>query len=148
VAVLGFRDDRERVLRRWLARCQPLRLPETLGIAGHGGIAAPGALLLEEMKHLPGVMTALVPVLEEEGFVGVQDAVPTPFGWRSAPQRSGSGDTETRSFSQSAAAAQWPSRSSPDPVMPKSVRDARAGDSGCGRLGLARAVEGWREAPA
>jgi hypothetical protein len=79
VAVLGFRDNRERVLRRWLARCQPLRLPETLGIACHGGIAAPVALPLEEMKHLAGVMTALVPVLEQEVFVGGQDAVPTPF---------------------------------------------------------------------
>jgi hypothetical protein len=35
---------------------------------------------LEETKHLPGVMTALVPVLEQEVFIGVQDAVPTPFG--------------------------------------------------------------------
>src|SRR4029434_5157442 len=64
MAVLGFRYDRERVLRRCLAGCQPLRPPETLGIACHGGIAAPVALLLEEMKHLAGVMTALVPVLE------------------------------------------------------------------------------------
>jgi hypothetical protein len=31
------------------------------------------------MKHLPGVMTALVPVLEEEVFVGIQQAMPTPF---------------------------------------------------------------------
>jgi hypothetical protein len=31
------------------------------------------------MQHLPGVMTALVPVLEQEVFVGGQDAVPTPF---------------------------------------------------------------------
>src|SRR5262249_46884464 len=79
-AVLGFRDERER--RRcwgWLAGCQPLRLSETLGIAGHGGIAASVALLLEAMKHLPGVMTALVAVLEQEVFVGVQDAVPAPF---------------------------------------------------------------------
>jgi len=27
---------------------------------------------LEETKHLPGVMTALVPVLEEEVFIGIQ----------------------------------------------------------------------------
>ena len=80
VAVLGFRDDGQRVRRRGrLAGCQPLRLPEPLGIARHGGIAAPVALLLEETKHLSGVMTPLVPVLEQEVFVGVQDAVPAPF---------------------------------------------------------------------
>jgi hypothetical protein len=79
VAVLGFRDDRERVRRRWLTGCQPRRLPETLGLACPSGLAAPVALLLEEMKHLPGVMTALVPVLEQEVFIGGQDAVPTPF---------------------------------------------------------------------
>jgi hypothetical protein len=77
--VLGFRDDREQVLRRWLAGCQPLRLSSPLGIARHGGIAPPVALPLEETKHLPGVMTALVPGLEEEGFIGIQHAVPAPF---------------------------------------------------------------------
>ena len=76
---MGFRDDRERVLRRWLAGCQPLRLSSPLGIARHGGIAPPVALPLEETKHLPGVMTALVPGLEEEGFIGIQHAVPAPF---------------------------------------------------------------------
>src|SRR5262249_667380 len=84
-AGVGFRDGRERGRcwgggwwGRW-AGWQPLRLPQTLGIARHGGIAAPVALLLEETKHLPGVMIALVPVLEQEVLVGVQDAVPTPF---------------------------------------------------------------------
>jgi hypothetical protein len=62
-----------------LTRRQPLRLPETLGIARHGGIAASVALLLETLKHLAGVMTALVPVLEEEGFIGIQEAVPALF---------------------------------------------------------------------
>ena len=78
--MLGLRDDGQRVRRRGrLTRRQPLRLPETLGIARHGGIAAPVALLLEAPKHLPGVMTALVPVLEEEVFIGIQDAVPALF---------------------------------------------------------------------
>jgi hypothetical protein len=86
VAVLGFRDERERG-HGWgrLAGCQPLRLPETLGIARHGGIAPPVALLLEETKHLPGVMTALVPVLEEErfiGFPGTSEKFRTPDPYR------------------------------------------------------------------
>jgi len=78
--VLGFRDDGKRV-RHWgrLAGCQPLRLPSPLGIAHHGGIAPPVALPLKETQYLPGIMPALVPVLEEEIFVGVQHAVPTPF---------------------------------------------------------------------
>ena len=80
VAVLGFRDDRERVGRRgWLAGRQPLRLPEALGIAGYSGIAALVALLLEAMKELQGVMAPLVPVLEDGDFVGVQDTVPPTF---------------------------------------------------------------------
>ena len=34
---------------------------------------------MEATKHLPGVMTALVPMLEEEVFLGIQHAVPAPF---------------------------------------------------------------------
>jgi hypothetical protein len=44
-----------------------------------GGIAAPVALRLEALPDLPGVRPALVPGLEEESLLGVQEARPAPF---------------------------------------------------------------------
>ena len=60
LAVLGLRHERKRLPKPLLPGSQPLRLPEALRIASHGGIAPPVALLLEEVKHLQGVMAPTV----------------------------------------------------------------------------------------
>jgi hypothetical protein len=77
--VLRFCHARQRVLGRPLAGLEALRLPETLGIAGHGRIAPLVALLLEAMKDVQGVMAPPIPELEDQVFVGVQNTVPAPF---------------------------------------------------------------------
>src|SRR5215510_3701639 len=61
VPVLRFCHARQRVLWRPLAGFESLRLPETLGIAGHSRIAPLVALLLEAMKDLEGVMAPTIP---------------------------------------------------------------------------------------
>src|SRR5262249_19382541 len=79
VPVLRFCHARQRGRWQPLAGLESLRLPETLGIAGHGRIAPRVALLLEAMKDLQGVMAPTIPELEDKVFVGIQDTVPAPF---------------------------------------------------------------------
>ena len=139
--MLRFCHARQRV-RRWpLAGCQPLRLPETLGIAGYGGIAPPVALLLEAMKDLQGVMATTVPELEDKVFVGVQNAVPAPF--IGALRKGG---TPQIAKDRTLGNVQLVRNGLPGPaltgVTPKSARDAPAVGSGCGPPGAARCGAG------
>lgn len=64
------RDDRQRPLASPLPWGQPLRLPQTLGVARHCDVAARLPLVFDLAKELSGVMAAIIPAFEEIRFIG------------------------------------------------------------------------------
>ena len=66
----SLRDDRQRPLASPLPWGQPLRLPQTLGVARHCDVAARIPLVFDLAKELSGVMAAIIPASEQVRLIG------------------------------------------------------------------------------
>ena len=72
----SLRDDRQRPLASPLPWGQPLRLPQTLGVARHGDVAARIPLVCDLANELSGVMAAIMPASEPVRLSGGEQAPP------------------------------------------------------------------------